>query len=85
MEEKEICIGKNIKLISINYYKKLGQYIIGITANREHEYFASNSLYEEVALKRIKYELNIWLVFISFHLEILGKMKKADNSTERRV
>lgn len=76
MGEKEICLGKHIKLTMMNQYKKWQQYIVGITINKEYEYFASNSLYEDIDLKRAKYELNIWLFLISFHLTIYGKMKE---------
>ncbi|GAA0083352.1 hypothetical protein [Clostridium sp. CTA-6] len=76
MEEKEINLGKYIKFSIMVGYKKFNQYILGITANKENQYLASNSLYKDIAFKTTKWEFNIWLILISFHITIYGKNKK---------
>lgn len=72
----KINIGKYIKISMNKDYKKWEQYIFGITINKEYECFANNSLYDDVKLKRAKYEFNIWLVLISFHIQLYGKSKQ---------
>lgn len=78
MEEKEFNIGKNIKINMMTDYKEYEQMIVGVTTNKETEKFASSSLYEDVAFKKNKYEFNIWLFYVSFHLTIYGRTKKCD-------
>lgn len=78
MGEKEINIGKHIKLTMMKHYKEWKQLILGVTINAEEETFASNSLYNDILLKRTKYEFNIWLFLISFHITVYGKMNKTN-------
>lgn len=76
MSEKHINIGEYIRLTMLTNYKQSKQLIAGVTVNTENEQFASSSLYNDVAFKRRKWELNMWLFFISFHITIYGRIKK---------
>jgi hypothetical protein len=74
MEQKEIKLSKNIKLIILKHYKDNCQCILGATANSEIIHFTRDWSYNyESAYRRKKYELNLWLFWVSFHIEILGK------------
>lgn len=79
MSEKHINLGEYIRLTMLTNYKQSKQLIAGVTINAENEQFASSSLYSDVAFKRRKWELNMWLLFISFHITICGKMKSINS------
>jgi hypothetical protein len=73
LDEKEIQLSKNIRFSMWKHYKANEQCILGATVNSEVLSFYKDNVYEFVDYKRKKYELNLWLFWVSFHVEILGK------------
>lgn len=78
MDEKQFKLGKAVDFIITKgkYYSDTK--ILGVTINREYEYGKSRSFTGEIHLRRLKYELNIWLFIIGFHVEVRGKYKSCE-------